>query len=78
MSNVFSEILHEMVKARMEGEKSQKKINKFVVDYCVSNITTNLQQYNIYIDDLTKLPEPMERPQYENKGSYTYDISNLL
>lgn len=55
-----------------------KRINKLVVDYCVSNITTNLQQYNVYIDDLTKLPEPMERPQYENKGNYTYDISNLL
>jgi len=55
-----------------------KRINKLVVDYCVGNISSNLKQYNVYIDDLTKLPTPIELPKYENRGNYTYDISNLL
>jgi hypothetical protein len=53
-------------------------LNKRVVDYCSENISSNVQQYFGYLDDLEKLPIPMDRPGYHNKQNYTYDISNLL
>ena len=53
-------------------------LNSRVVEYCVDNISSNVQQYVGYIKDLEKLPVPMDRPVYHNKNNFTYDISNLL
>ena len=55
-----------------------KKLNKLVVDYASENVTSNVLQYVNYLDDIQKLPQPIERPVYNNKDNYTYDISNLL
>ena len=55
-----------------------RSLNQRVIDYCVSNISSNVQQYIGYISDLEKLPTPMDHPVYHNKNNFTYDISNLL
>ena len=56
-----------------------KRLNKMVVDYCVENISSNVKQYVGYLDDLTRLPKPIDRPQFSRESrNFTYDISNLL
>jgi hypothetical protein len=55
-----------------------RRLNAKVLDYAVSNVTSNVKQHQGYVDDLSKLPTPMDMPVYHNKRNYTYDISNLL
>ena len=55
-----------------------QKLNARVIQYCIDNVYSNLQQHIGYINDIGKLPVPLDKPAYENKQSYTYDISNLL
>ena len=55
-----------------------KRLNSKVIEYAVSNVTSNVKQHKGYVDDLSKLPVPMDMPVYHNKNNFTYDISNLL
>jgi len=55
-----------------------RSLNQRVIDYSAENISSNVQQYMGYLNDIEKLPVPMERPSYQNKNNFTYDISNLL
>ena len=55
-----------------------RKLNATVVSYCVEEVGSNARQHVMYIDELTRLPQPIERPSYIGRDSYTYDISNLL
>jgi len=55
-----------------------KGLNERVVDYAVGNISSNVKQHKGYIDDLSKLPIPMDMPASMDRKNYTYDISNLL
>ena len=55
-----------------------QKLNEMVVDFCVDQITVQVQQYEGYIKKLSNLPVPLERPQYLNKDNFTYDMSNLM
>lgn len=55
-----------------------KRLNEKVLDYAVSNVSSNVKQHMGYVEDLSKLPEPMDMPVYHNKRNFTYDISNLL
>ncbi len=55
-----------------------KRLNEKVLEYSVENVTSNVKQHQGYIEDLSKLPVPMEHPSYHNKRNYTYDISNTL
>ena len=52
--------------------------NELVADFCIDQISVQVQQHQGYIEKLTTLPTPIDRPEYLNKDSYTYDISNLL
>ena len=54
-----------------------KRLNKKVIDNCVNNIITELKQYMGYVDDLTKLPVPLDNPHYANKNNFTYDSTNI-
>lgn len=54
-----------------------KRLNSKVVNICVEKVSTEVEQYNHYIDDLQKLPTPLDNPHYANKNNFTYDISNL-
>jgi len=55
-----------------------KRLNSKVLDYAVSNVSSNVKQHQGYVEDLSKLPVPMDMPVYHNKRNFTYDISNLL
>ena len=56
-----------------------KRLNKLVIEYSVGNISSNVKQHMGYIDDIGRLPTPMDRPSFSNTDkNYTYDISNLL
>ena len=55
-----------------------KRLNQKVLIYCIQNISSNVQQHMGYVEDLSKLPTPMDMPVYHNKKNFTYDISNLL
>ena len=54
-----------------------KRLNSKVVTICAEKVSTEVSQYNHYINDLQKLPTPLENPHYVNKNNFTYDISNL-
>ena len=53
------------------------RLNKMVIDYSVEHILSKLNQYDLYLNDISKLPEPMERPKYD-KITTSYDLSNIL
>ena len=55
-----------------------QSLNKRVINYCVENVSSNVQQYLEYIKDLEKLPTPLDMPVYHNKTNFAYDMSNLL
>lgn len=57
--------------------KEVKRLNNKVISKCVDEIIIELKQYRGYIDDLEKLPVPLDNPHYANKNNFTYDISNL-
>ena len=46
-----------------------KKLNKFVVDYAVEEVSSNVQQYDTYIKDIQSLPTPMDRPGFSSDTS---------
>ena len=54
-----------------------KRLNAKVVNICSEKVSVELDQYNHYIDDLQKLPVPLDNPHYANKNNFTYDMSNL-
>ena len=54
-----------------------KRLNGKIINKCVEDIIVELKQYKGYIDDLAKLPIPLENPHYANKNNFTYDMSNL-
>jgi citrate lyase gamma subunit len=53
------------------------KLNSSVIDYCVNHVVSKLKQNDMYIRDISTLPVPLDRPEYEKKNM-TYDMSNLL
>ena len=55
-----------------------KRLNNKVLIYCIQNVSSNVRQHVGYIEELEKLPQPMDRPSYGERNNYTYDISNLL
>ena len=56
------------------------KLNERVVTYCVDEVTSNVLQYIGYLEDLKKLPIPLDRPSFNDSGSRnrTYDLSNHI
>jgi hypothetical protein len=53
------------------------KLNSSVIDYCVNHVVSKLKQNDMYMKDISTLPVPIDRPEYERKNM-TYDMSNLL
>lgn len=48
------------------------ELNKKVLKYCIKNINTNLQQYNHYINDITKEKDVLNKPEFVDiKGEKT-------
>ena len=55
-----------------------RDLNTKVIEFCVGKITTQVTQYEGYLDRLKTLPIPIEHPRQVDRNNYTYDISNLL
>ena len=55
-----------------------RRLNDMVVEYSVKDISSKVQQQIVYVNDLERLPTPLDLPRYENKQNFTYDISNLI
>jgi hypothetical protein len=53
-------------------------LNKKVVDYSVENISSKVKQHDMYINDISKLPVPLERPKYDSTKNTTYRMDNLM
>lgn len=53
-------------------------LNKMVVDYSVENIASKIKQHDMYIEDISKLPVPLERPKYDSTRNTTYRMDNLM
>lgn len=46
-----------------------KKLNKLVVDYADKEVSSNVEQFDIYIKDIQSLPTPMDRPSFSSDTS---------
>ena len=54
-----------------------QKLNKYVVTYCVEEVTSNVKQYHQFLTSLENLPVPIDRPGYsEREWSKPYDLSS--
>ena len=45
-------------------DKQVANMNHLVIEYCVNNIVTNIKNYVYYLNDISKLPVPLEHPKY--------------
>tara|TARA_B110000908_G_scaffold115218_1_gene135107 strand:- start:18 stop:551 length:534 start_codon:yes stop_codon:yes gene_type:complete len=53
------------------------QLNKYVLDYSIDNIISNMEMYKTYVNSVSKLPIPLEHPKYlSNSG--TKSKSNLI
>ena len=49
------------------GNDIQSEINNMnahIIKYCVNNISSNIKHYLFYLNDISKLPCPLEHPKY--------------
>ena len=46
-----------------------KRLNKLVVDYSSHEVSSNVKQFNVYINDIQNLPPPNARPGFSDSGS---------
>ena len=56
-------------------KKEVIELNKIVVEYSLKQIYINYDNYNRYINDLERLPVPLDLPKIPDKPSYTYNLS---
>ena len=56
-----------------------KYLNKLVINYSVQKITTELIAYNSYLENIQKLPIPMDNPQDTTSDwkNYTYELYSI-
>lgn len=52
-----------------------RELNNIVIEYSLSQIFINYDNYNLYINDLEKLPEPIPLPKLPDNSNFTYDLS---
>jgi hypothetical protein len=56
-----------------------RELNKKVLDWCVREVFSNLQQYDKYVVDVSTLPMPMERSTIATtKGSRTLERKTFI
>ncbi len=56
-----------------------RELNTIVLDWCVKEIFSNIQQYDKYCVDVSTLPTPMERsPLMTNKGSKILEVKSFV
>lgn len=56
-----------------------RKLNAMVLDWCVHEVFSNLQQYDKYLIDVSTLPTPMERSQLmTSKGNKSLEMKSFV
>ena len=56
-----------------------RELNSFVLEWCVKEVFSNIQQYNKYVVDVSTLPMPMERSTIATtKGSRTLERKTFI
>lgn len=45
-------------------ENEVSNMNHLVIEYCVKNIVSNIKNYVHYLNDISKMPIPLEHPKY--------------
>ena len=55
-----------------------QNLNKKVSDYSIENIVSKIKQHEMYVEDISTLPVPLQHPKYENGKSTTYRFDNLM
>ena len=79
MRSIYLQEGGKRIRDRSDLMKEIHSLNKKVIDYSVDFISSKLKQYDMYLNDISTLPVPLERPIYDNKRkNTTYDISNLF
>lgn len=58
-----------------EIKEEVRELNKIVVQYSLKQIYINYDNYNRYINELEKLPTPLDLPKVPEKPNYTYNLS---
>jgi len=56
-------------------------LNKHVLNYCINEVSSNVEQYKGYLKDLEKLPYPLDRPLYterNRKESHSFTDRNRM
>jgi hypothetical protein len=51
------------------------ELNKVVTEFSLKQIYINYDNYNRYLNDLEKLPTPLDLPKMPEKNNYTYNLS---
>ena len=77
MRSIYLQEGGQMVNSNNEVIEEIKKLNDKVINYSVKHIVVKLKQHDMYLNDLSRLPVPIDRPQYDKK-TMSYDMSNLL
>ena len=75
MRGIFLKYSNSAANTMDEIKKEVQELNKVVTEYALKQIYINYDNYNRYIDDLEKLPTPMDLPKVPDKNNYTYDLS---
>ena len=56
-----------------------RNLNKSVLDWAVPQILTNIQQFDKYKDDVSKLPQPMDRPKLSTmSGTKSLELKSFF
>ncbi len=56
-----------------------KDLNKLVLDFAVPRIITNIEQYERYKVDVSKLPDPMDRPtSFSSAGTKVLEFKSFF
>ena len=56
-----------------------RNLNKSVLDWAVPQILTNIQQFDKYKEDVSKLPQPMDRPKFSSmSGTKSLELQTFF
>ena len=56
-----------------------EELNKMILEYCVPNILSEVEQYLSYKQNVSSLPQPMARPKsLTSAGSKTLELKNFF
>lgn len=53
-----------------------QRLNSLVVQYSLGKIYSNYDMHKKYLSDISEMPNLMDLPQYHNKASYTFDLTD--